>query len=74
MVPGYYHGTGDVFASVVISALMNGLDLMRANEIAVLFTAESVMRTKIAGTEIRFGVNFEEGLGRLIGMVKEVRK
>ena len=70
-VPGYYHGTGDIFGSVIVSALMNGLDLAKANKIAVDFTAESIMRTKNAGTDVRFGVNFEEGLGRLISMIRE---
>ena len=70
-IPGYYHGTGDVFGSVVVSALVKGLDLAKANEIAVELTAESIMRTKVAGTDIRFGVNFEEGLGKLISRIKE---
>jgi pyridoxine kinase len=71
LIPGYYHGTGDVFGSAVVSALLNGTDLARANEIAVEFTAESIMRTKEAGTDIRFGVNFEEGLAKLIRTIKE---
>jgi pyridoxine kinase len=71
LIPGYYHGTGDVFGSVVVSALMNGSDLAGANELAVEFTAESIMRTREAGTDIRFGVNFEEGLGKLIKKVRE---
>ncbi len=70
IIPGYYHGTGDVFGSVIVSSLMNGLDLFKANEIAVEFTAESIMRTRADGTDIRFGVNFEEGLGKLIGEIK----
>jgi pyridoxine kinase len=71
VIQGYYHGTGDVFGSVVVSALMNGSDLTKANEIAVAFTAESIMRTRVSGTDVRFGVNFEEGLGGLIRMIKK---
>jgi pyridoxine kinase len=70
LIPGYYHGTGDVFGSVIVSALMNGLDLAEANALAVEFTAESIIRTKDAGTDIRFGVNFEEGLGELSSKIK----
>ena len=73
LIPGYYHGTGDVFGSVVVSALMNGLDLKEANAAAVEFTAECIMRTRAAGTDERFGVNFEEGLGKLIRMIKKDR-
>jgi pyridoxine kinase len=71
LISGYYHGTGDVFGSVVVAALITGSDLSRANALAVEFTAESIVRTKNAGTDIRFGVNFEEGLGKLISKIKE---
>lgn len=66
IIPGYYHGTGDIFSSVVVSSLMNGLSLARANEIAVDFTARSIMRTWEARTDVRFGVNFEAGIPKLI--------
>lgn len=64
-VEGYYHGTGDVFASALVAALLSGCDLIRAASIAVEFTVGSIARTKEAGTDIRYGVNFEAGLGRL---------
>ncbi|GGK18349.1 pyridoxamine kinase [Parabacteroides faecis] len=59
-VPGYYHGTGDVFASALLAALLNGFTLIGAAAIAVHFTAESIRRTYEAKTDYRFGVNFEE--------------
>ncbi len=62
-VAGYYHGTGDVFASVVTS-LACGL-ASRAVEMAGNFTAASIRRTRDAGTDLRFGVNFEMGLTAL---------
>ncbi|MPN14138.1 Pyridoxine kinase [bioreactor metagenome] len=65
-IEGSYHGTGDVFASVVVGALMNGCELIRAVRIAVDFTVRSIERTREAGTDLRFGVNFEAGLPRLI--------
>ena len=71
LIPGYYHGTGDVFGSVVVSALMNGSDLREANTVAVDFTAECIMRTRISGADVRFGVDFEEGLGELLGRIKK---
>ncbi|UAL07000.1 MAG: pyridoxamine kinase [Candidatus Methanogranum gryphiswaldense] len=66
LIPGYYHGTGDVFGSVIVSSMVNGLSLKRANELAVDFTAESIVRTRNAGTDIRFGVNFEMGIPKLL--------
>lgn len=65
-IEGYYHGTGDVFASALTAALLSDIDLIRATQIAVDFTVGSIARTKAAGTDIRFGVNFEAGLPQLI--------
>lgn len=61
-IEGLYHGTGDVFASAMLAALMNGIDIHTAARIAVGFTVECIERTKNAGTDIRYGVNFEAGL------------
>lgn len=61
-IKGNYHGTGDVLASALLSAILRGFSIDKAAKIAVDFTEESIARTKAAGTDIRFGVNFEEGL------------
>lgn len=65
-VEGYYHGTGDVFGSALLGALLNGVTLEDATQIAVDFTVQSISWTKAAGTDIRFGVNFEVNLPSLI--------
>ncbi len=65
-VEGYYHGTGDVFGSALLGALLNGVALDEATQIAVNFTVKSIEWTKAAGTDIRFGVNFEANLPSLI--------
>ena len=41
----------------------------KAARIAVDFTVSSIARSKAAGTDIRFGVNFEEGLADFIAAV-----
>lgn len=64
-----YHGTGDVFASALVAALLKGCTLARATAIAVRFTVASISRTKEAGTDNRFGVNFEDGLAGLNGLI-----
>ena len=61
-IDGFYHGTGDVFASALLGALLRGLPLCGAAQIAADFTAGSIRRTHEAGTDVRFGVNFEAGL------------
>lgn len=64
-VEGFFHGTGDVFASALIAALVSGISLQRSTDIAIEFTVNSIKRTKETGTDVRFGVNFEAGLLKL---------
>lgn len=64
-VDGAYPGTGDIFASVLLAALMNGDSLSKAIGAAVSFTGDAIRRTWIAGTDSRYGVNFEYGLSKL---------
>lgn len=63
-VEGYYHGTGDVFASALVGAIQNGLNLRDSAQAAVDFTVASIRRTHAEGTDIRYGVNFEANLSR----------
>lgn len=65
-IPGYFHGTGDVFGSALVSALMKGFSLHDATDVAVSFTTESIQRTADAKTDIRFGVNFEDSIPGLL--------
>jgi pyridoxine kinase len=69
-VPGYYHGTGDVFGSALLAAVTNGFSLSKAAEIAVRFTGSAIRKTALAGTDIRFGVNFEQTIPELLKNLK----
>jgi pyridoxine kinase len=69
-IPGYFHGTGDVFASALLSALLNDFSLNEAAGIAVDFTASAIRKTAAAGTDIRFGVNFEQTIPELLKDLK----
>lgn len=64
-IDGFYHGTGDVFASVFIAAFLKGKTLKSAAQIAADFTVQSILRTKEAATDTRYGVDFENGLKEL---------
>ncbi len=66
-----FHGSGDVFASVLTAGLVSGLDLQNAAEVASNFTYDCLIRTKNAGTDLRFGVNFESGLHSLHDMIND---
>lgn len=69
-VPGYYHGTGDVFASALLSGLLNNFNLEQSTAIAVHFTTESIQRTFKARTDYRFGVNFEQSIPNFLKELK----
>ena len=71
-ITGIYYGTGDIFASVLLCAIINGICLNHALKLAVDFTTECAMRTFVAGTDTRFGVNFEEGIPKLINDLKQL--
>ncbi|MDR1562250.1 MAG: pyridoxamine kinase [Dysgonamonadaceae bacterium] len=70
-VPGYYHGTGDVFGSALLSAILNGFTLGEAAAVAVRFTVSAIGKTADAGTDIRFGVNFERTIPELLADLKQ---
>ena len=61
-----FHGTGDVFCSTLISAIARGKPLAKAIRIAMNFTLRAIQRTLKAGTDLRFGVQFEPELPYLI--------
>lgn len=61
-LPVSFHGTGDIYASATVGALMRGFSTEKALEIAVDFTLECMEKT-LADPDHRFyGVNFEEAL------------
>ncbi|PWM45907.1 MAG: pyridoxamine kinase [Clostridiales bacterium] len=62
-IPGFFHGTGDVFASAFLGAYLKNNDIKKSLQIAVDFTEESIIRTKNDSNAQGYGVNFEEGLG-----------
>ena len=64
-IAGSYHGTGDVYASVLLAALVNGFSLPEGMRCAADFVYECLERTLKQGTDSRYGVDFERGLPRL---------
>lgn len=68
-VDGLYHGTGDVFASALTAALLSDKSLPEAVRVAVDFTVLSIAWTQKAGTDNRFGVNFERHLPDLLRLL-----
>lgn len=61
-----YPGTGDVFASTLVAALVSGRSLKAAAAIAVRFTCCAIRRTRDAHPDMRYSVAFEEVLPELL--------
>ena len=70
-VPQEFHGTGDVFASVLTGALVQGASLPDAVRQAVDFVRACAERTARAGIPMREGVEFEPLLRLLTPPVDE---
>lgn len=66
LLPFSMHGTGDVFASALTSALLAGLDLIEAAKVAVEYTTRCMKTSNAVGGEVRFGPCFELELPWLI--------
>ena len=61
-LPASFHGTGDIYASATVGAMMRGFSVPEALSIAVDFTLLTMKKT-LADKDHRFyGVNFEEAL------------
>lgn len=65
LAEGSFHGTGDLFASVLTGALVRGSGLTEAAVRAAEFVSLCARRTREAGSPVREGVVFEDQLWRL---------
>ena len=65
-----YHGTGDIFASATLGALMRGHSVESALTVAVDFTLECIKLTMADENRRFYGVNFEEALPYYIERLK----
>ena len=65
-LPTSYHGTGDLFASTCIGAMMGGMSLNEALKVAVDYTVECIRITAEAGLEHYYGVEFERAIPFLL--------
>jgi pyridoxine kinase len=61
-LPVAYHGTGDIYASATVGALMRGYSYEESLAIAVDFTSECIVKTMNDPERRFYGVNFEEAL------------
>ena len=66
-----YHGTGDIFSSTCVGALMKGFDWKKAVEIAALYTAECIRLTMADGKLKWYGVHFEQAIPYLLTLINQ---
>ncbi len=71
-LPESCHGTGDVYASAFVGALMKGLDAYTAAKIAADFTLICMENTR-GDKSHTYGVKFEPMLGTLMDMIRIAR-
>lgn len=71
LVAGEFHGTGDLFTSVLVGASARGRTLTEAARLAAEFTSQCAERTREEKTPRREGVDFEPLLWRLGRRVEE---
>lgn len=69
-IPGTYYGTGDIFASVLCSALTIGKSLEDALDTAIDFVHDSILNTQDEKEKYFYGVKFEQCLGKITEMAK----
>ena len=67
-VAASFHGTGDLFASTAVAAMVRGIAMGDAFRIASDYTAETIRATMSNPDHPWYGVDFESTLPMLIGM------
>ena len=70
-LPVAYHGTGDIFASATVGALMRGHSVEDSLAVAVDYTFECIKITMADPDRRSYGVNFEAALPYYIDLLKK---
>ncbi len=68
-VPASFHGTGDVFSSVLAGAFVLGMSRAETIKTASDFTALTIQETIKTGEDPKYGVSFEKAIPALVRMV-----
>ena len=68
--PVSFHGTGDIFSSTCVGAMMNGMDWKEAVMVAADYTSECIRLTLEDPAKPWYGVNFEQAIPYLVERIK----
>ncbi len=69
-IPTSYHGTGDVFSSVTVGALMRGLSFADSLKLAADYTASTIRATLQNPRKPWYGVDFESTIPDLVSKLE----
>ncbi|MBR6966050.1 MAG: pyridoxamine kinase [Clostridia bacterium] len=72
-IPAAYHGTGDIFSSVLAGAFVLGLDRTDALKIAADYTALTIAETLKNPENPWYGVDFEATIPALVDALKKAK-
>lgn len=72
-IPAAYHGTGDIFSSVLAGAFVLGIDRTNALKIAADYTARTIAETLKNPENPWYGVDFEAAIPALIDSLKKLK-
>ena len=70
-LPVSFHGTGDIFSSTCVGAMMNGMNWTEAVKVAADYTAECIRLTLEDPAKPWYGVNFEQAIPYLVERIKK---
>lgn len=73
-IPEIFHGSGDLFASTCVGALVQGAPLQRAVQLASDYVALTLRRTVQAPDRRWYGVNFQETLPELMARWQNIKE
>ena len=73
LIPTSYHGTGDVFSSVTIGSIMNGISWKDSLKIAADYTAHTIDVTRKNPKKPWYGVDFEATIPDLVKTLEDYR-
>ena len=69
-IDAQYHGTGDIFSSVLVGALLRGLGRKQALKVAADYTANTIAVTLENPKKPWYGVDFEATIPQLVDMLR----
>ncbi len=72
-IPAAYHGTGDIFSSILAGAFVLGIDRTDALKIAADYTALTIAETEKNPDKPWYGVDFEATIPELVEVLRKIK-